>query len=149
MTANRVKLTICDIRYPIEMPSLSKYSPSPFVLNEFDDQRDYEGVNRDSFGEGETQNHVRLDLPGGLRIAADGFHGLATQDTHADARADSAKTDGQSGGEVPCYIDIHARLLLNYWCSSLPWPIVAVTKNTRVNIMNTTAWMKPTKTSRP
>ena len=52
---------------------------------------------RISLGEGDTQNHVRLDRPAGFRVAADGFEGATRQHTDADARPDGSEAHGEAG----------------------------------------------------
>src|SRR3989344_5994517 len=76
-----------------------------YQLNKFYNECDDEGVDRDSFREGDSQNHGCLDLRGCFRIAADSFHRFAGEHTDTDTRADSAKTDGErcrKGGEAIC-----------------------------------------------
>src|SRR5687767_4116975 len=76
-----------------------------FLEDEAHHDRDDEGVNRDCFGEGDTQDHVGLDGRLGLRVAAERLHGLANEVADGKTRAKTADADGKRGADKPqCFV---------------------------------------------
>src|ERR671916_955226 len=88
--------------------------PWPALHDEADDDPDKEGVDRDRLGQRRGENHDRADLAGGFRVATDGLHRAATDETDADAGPDAPQPDGEARTQRFCRIDFHSRFL--------PWP---------------------------
>ena len=88
------------------MPNPStRHLPLP-AYDEHQDQRDDERVNRDRFGEGHTQDHVRLDVRRRIGIASHRLQRALHQNTDADARANRAQTDRQTRAQQSQRINI-------------------------------------------
>src|SRR5918999_191305 len=97
--------TIVDPHHP---------SPTASSHHESNDDRDNEGIDRDCLGQRRGENHDGADLTGGLRVATDGLHRAATDETDTDAGSDAPQPDGETRTERFCRIDFHSRFL--------PWP---------------------------
>src|SRR5688500_3473553 len=98
-------------------------TPSPSLHDESNDDRDNEGVDRDRLGQRRGQNHDRADLAGGLRVATDGLHRAATDETDTDAGPDAPQPNSETGTQRFCRIDFHSRFL--------PWPPLSAARVTR------------------
>ena len=60
------------------------------LKHEQDDQRDHQRINRNRFSEHDTENHVRLNLTSGIRVATDTLHSALHQQTDTNAGTKSA-----------------------------------------------------------
>src|SRR5215207_8934882 len=68
----------------------------PSLDDESNDDRDNEGVDRDGLGQRRGQNHDRADLAGGFRVATDGLHRAAPDETDTDTRPDASEPNGEA-----------------------------------------------------
>jgi hypothetical protein len=66
-------------------------------LDELDDDRDNEGVDRDRLGQTGADDHRRADVARCFRVAPECLHGLADSNADAEAWANGAKADRQRG----------------------------------------------------
>ena len=59
----------------------------------------HERVDRERLGERRDDDHVELDLRGGLRLPADRLHGAVADAAETDARADRRESDSDGKTE--------------------------------------------------
>src|SRR5688500_4595751 len=79
-------------------PRPTSHVPRP-ALNEQNDDRDDEGVDRDGLGQTGADDQGCPDVAGRLRVAPKRFHRAADGHTDAQARTDRPDADGDTGAD--------------------------------------------------
>src|SRR5687768_1274881 len=75
--------------------------PRTVWLDEGDDQRDDEAVDRDRLGQTEADDHRRPDGVLRLRVTANRLERSAHADADSDGRTDTTERDRHRGGDAP------------------------------------------------
>src|SRR3990167_5232771 len=91
----RTKLRNTKVRNHESSAFRISYTFRMFVkLDELDDERYDECVDRDSFRERDSEDHGRLDLRSCFGVASDSLHSLSGEEPDTDTRADCPRSDG-------------------------------------------------------
>jgi hypothetical protein len=70
---------------------------SEMLDDEQEDQRHHQGIDGDCLGKGDADEHVGLDIPCSIRVAADRLQRAPGQNTNPNARAKRPQANRQAG----------------------------------------------------